>query len=49
MNEPENRSNKDRRSEKKFSGAKKQWDEYLDALPCTLCKKAAAECDCKSL
>jgi hypothetical protein len=35
--------------EKKFSGTAKQWDEYLDALPCTLCKKAATECDCKPL
>lgn len=34
---------------KRFSGTEKQWDEYIDALPCAVCKKAAAECDCKFL
>lgn len=37
------------KGEKRFSGTKKQWNEYIDALPCAVCKKAAAECDCGSL
>ena len=30
----------------KFEGTRKQWQEYMNGLPCALCEKLVSKCKC---